>query len=132
MEVWVKAKLVGITILAAALVAPFLAAQTDPVNGTWSGGWTPKGGVRDAVTVELRLDSTAVLKGKFLTPVPMEFSNATYSPKTGSVVLEANDPKSGKHYKVDGRITGTELKGTLMAGDVTGELLLIKWTFSPR
>ena len=38
-----------------------LAADTtqDQLNGTWSGSWIPEGGVRDAMTIELRSDETA-------------------------------------------------------------------------
>src|SRR5262245_17625721 len=107
------------------------AAQTTQVSGTWSGSWVPKGGVRDAVTVELKQDAGS-LSGKFLTPVPMDFSKASFNAKTGIVAFEAVDGKSGKLYKVNGKIEGTELKGTLAVGDVMGDVQLIKWTYVPR
>jgi hypothetical protein len=48
------------------------------------------------------------------------------------ITIEAMDEKTGKHYKVDGKIQGTELKGMLGIDNVKAELLLIKWTYVPR
>ena len=118
--------------LAAALLTPSLAAETNDLKGTWSGNWTPKGGIPDAVTVELKQDEKGNLTGKFLTPAPMDFSKASFNSKTSTVVLEAVDPKSGKHYTLEAKVKGTELNGTLAANDVKGDLRLIKWTFFPR
>jgi hypothetical protein len=44
----------------------------------------------------------------------------------------ATDPKTGKVYQIDGRLSGNEIKGTVTAGDVKGDVLLIKWTYVPR
>jgi hypothetical protein len=109
-------------------------AQTEPtaINGTWSGNWTPKGGVPDAVTVELRRNDKGVLTGKFLTPAPMEFSKASFNAATGVVSFEATDEKSGRRYTLSGKVKGTELTGTLGAGETSGEIRLIKWTFFGR
>src|SRR5688572_21068423 len=109
------------------------AAQEDSVlNGTWSGSWIPKGGVRDAVTVELRQESAGKLVAKFLSPVPMDLNKTSFNAKTGMLLLEGVDAKSGKAYKLNAKVQGTELKGSLDAGDVSGELHLIKWTYVPR
>jgi hypothetical protein len=114
----------------ALFLAPVFAAET-AINGTWSGNWTPKGGVPDAVTVELRQES-GKFTGKFLTPAPMDFTKATYVAATGVVTFEAMDTKSGKTYKLQGKVKGTELTGTLTAGETEGEIRLIKWTFFGR
>ncbi len=114
------------------LLATVAAADLPAINGTWSGNWTPKGGVPDAVTVELRRDAAGNLMGKFLTPVPMDFSKASFNPTTGIVRFEAADAKSGKQYKLEGKLKGTELIGTLAADDTAGEVRLIKWTFFGR
>jgi len=108
-----------------------LSIDLETLKGTWSGSWTPKGGVIDAVTVEFH-EENGKLVGSFRTPVPMNYSKAEYDSKTGKVTLEATDPKSGKLYKVDGKLNNFEIKGTLTAGDVTGDVLLIKWTYVPR
>jgi hypothetical protein len=126
-----KATLGSLLILVAMLAVPAAAADIGDLTGTWSGSWVPKGGVMDALTVEIRQEN-GKLTGKFLTPIPMDFSNVTFNAKTDSVVLEAADPKSGKRYKIDAKISGKELRGSLVAGDATGELLLIKWTYIPR
>src|SRR5438477_11883052 len=118
-----KAKLLGCLFIAVILLAPSVAAAAGVLNGTWSGNWTPKGGVPDAVTVELRQDDSGTLTGKFVNPPTMDFSKASFIPKTGTILLEAAD-QSGKHYKLEGKVEGTELKGTLGAGEVTGELRL--------
>ena len=123
-----KTILVSLLTLSA-LPAPAAAADKTEINGTWSGNWTPKGGVPDAVTVELRRDVGGNLTGKFLTPAPMEFSKASFNPLTGVIAFEATDEKSAKHYKLDGKVKGTELIGTLGTNDTAGEIRLIKWTF---
>jgi hypothetical protein len=94
--------------------------------------WTPQGGIPDAVTVEFTREPSGKLAGKFLTPTPMEFRHVSFDPKTHIVSLEAMDEKSGKHYRIDGKIRGTELKGTLGIDNVKGDLLLIKWTYFGR
>ena len=99
------------------------------LNGTWSGNWTPKGGIPEAMTVEIKQESDSRLTGKFVTPVKADFTNTSFNPKTHALLLEAVDEKSGKRYKVTGKIEGTELTGTLNAGNTTGDLRLIKWTF---
>jgi len=110
------------------LLAPALAEPTE-INGTWSGNWTPKGGVPDSITVELRRDTSGKLTGKFLTPTAMEFSKASFNPATGVVSFEATDQKSGKLYKLDGKVKGTEITGTFGTPETTGDIRLIKWTF---
>ena len=114
------------------LMATASAADLAAINGTWSGNWTPKGGVLDAVTVELRSDAAGNITGKFLTPVPMDFSKASINRTTGVVTFEAKDEKSGKQYKLEGKLKGPELIGTLGANDTVGEVRLIKWTFFGR
>ena len=114
------------------LLAIVAAADLPAINGTWSGNWTPKGDVPDAVTVELRRDTTGNLTGKFLTPAPMDFNKASFNPTAGIIRFEAADAKSGKHYKLEGKLKGTELIGTLTAGDTWGVVRLIKWTFFGR
>jgi hypothetical protein len=99
------------------------------ISGTWSGNWTPKGGRPDAVTIELKLDDGGKLTGKFRTPVPMDFSEASFNPKTRVVTFEAMDEKSGKRYGVEGKLQGTEITGTMGVNDTKGEVRLIKWTF---
>ena len=114
------------------MLAPAPAGDISDMKGTWSGNWTPKGGLPDAITVELRPDGSGKLTGKFLTPMPMDFSKASFNPTTQAVMFEASDSRSGKLYKLEGKVKGTELTGTLATNDTTGEVRLIKWTFFAR
>ena len=126
-----KAKL-SVLVIVAMFVALPAASETLEISGTWSGNWITQGGVWNAVTVQFVQPDSGKLTGKFLTPVPMDFKKVSFDPKTGKILLEAVDESSGKNYKLDGKFQGTELKGTLSANEMTGELLLIKWTYVPR
>jgi hypothetical protein len=127
-----KTTLLGFLVVALTMIPTLShAADVSELNGTWSGSWLPKGGVVDAVTVEIRQED-GKLTGRFRTPQEMTFSTATFDSKTGNVVLEATDSKSGKHYKINGKLDKLEIKGTLAAGETTGDVLLIKWTYVPR
>ena len=123
-----------LAISAAMFFAASLTADTihDQLNGTWSGSWIPKGGVRDAMTIELKYDENGRLTGRFVTPTSMNFGKATFNPKTRLLSAEALDATSGKQYRLNAKVEGTEIKGTAAAGDVNGEINLIKWTYVPR
>jgi len=118
------------------LWAPCLAANPntiqDQLNGTWSGGWIPEGGGRDAMTIELRYDASGKLGGRFVTPTSMNFTKATFNARTRSLLLEAADPASGKQYKLNAKLEGTEIKGTVAVDNQGGKVDLIKWTYVPR
>ena len=73
----------SILLLALGAFAPILTADSGPLNGTWSGNWTPTGGVPDAITIEIRQDTAGTLTGKFVNPVSMEFSKTRFNAKTG-------------------------------------------------
>ena len=126
-----KATLSVLVILAMFVSWPAI-AETVEVSGTWSGNWVTQGGEWNAVTVQFVQQDSGKLTGKFLTPIQMDFKKLTYDAKTGKILLEAVDAASGKNYKLDAKFQGTELKGTLTANEVTGEVLLIKWTYVPR
>ena len=124
--------ILSIFAILAVFVALPAASETVEISGTWSGNWVTQGGVWNAVTVQFVQQDSGKLTGKFLTPVQMDFKKVSFDPKTGKILLEAVDETSGKNYKLDGKFQGTELKGTLSANEMTGELLLIKWTYVPR
>jgi hypothetical protein len=102
-------------IAGAMLFATSLSANTmeDQLNGTWSGSFIPASGVRDSMTIEIKHDDRGTLAGRF-------------------VSLEATDAASGKQYKVQAKVEGTEIKGTVTAGNESGSIDLIKWTYVPR
>ncbi|HEX4999330.1 MAG TPA: hypothetical protein VFY29_13970 [Terriglobia bacterium] len=120
-----------IFVVALALEPAAFGAASIEIAGKWSGGWTPEGGVRDSVTVEFDQENGKVT-GRFVTPQSMPFTMVSVNLNSGAVSLEAKDAKSGKLYRIEGKVEGTELKGTLKAGDVQGQIRLIKWTYVPR
>jgi hypothetical protein len=118
-------------LLAAALGVLPAAADQSSLTGTWSGDWTPKDQFR-AITIELKqADAAGAVTGRFVAPFEAEFERASVT-KTGMVKAEATDKKSGTRYTLEGKVQGTEIRGTLNAGDLSGDLLLIKWTFFGR
>ena len=129
-----KTRFLFIAISAALMLAATLAADTihDQLNGTWSGSWIPEGGIRDAMTIELRYDESGKLAGRFVTPASMDFTKATFNARTRLLSVEAMDAKSGKQYRLNARVQGTEIKGTLTAGAENSQIDLIKWTYVPR
>ena len=127
-----RATITCFIFVAGILLAPFVAAETGTLSGTWSGNWTPKGGVQDAVTIELKQDASGMLSGRFVNPIQIDFSKASFVARTGTITLEATDNNTSKHYKIDGKVEGNEIKGTLAIGETSGELRLIKWTFFGR
>jgi hypothetical protein len=135
MEVPLKATTILTMVFAVTLFMTVSAAaqapSVDSLVGTWSGSWVPPGGVRDAITVEIKHEG-GKLSGRFLTPSAMNFSKADFNSKTRTVVLEAADTAAGKHYKIEAKVQGTELTGSLTANEQRGELHLIKWTYVPR
>ena len=62
----------------------------------------------------------------------MNFTKATFNAKTRLLSLEATDSTSGKQYRLNAKVQGTEIKGTMTAGTETGQIDLIKWTYVPR
>jgi hypothetical protein len=128
-----KATVMVFAISAAILLATSLSADTmqDQLNGTWSGTWIPSGGVRDAMTIEIKHDDGGKLTGRFVSPVSMNFVMAAFDTRTHSLLLEGTDTASGKQYKVTAKVEGTEIKGTVTAGNETGSIDLIKWTYVP-
>jgi hypothetical protein len=124
-------KWLSFAVLIIALLAPCLAADgTSALEGTWSGDWTPKGGIATAVTVTITPEAHGKLTGRFLSPVRMEIASAAYNPKTHGNTIDALDESSGATYKLVGKVSGTDITGTIDVGNRTGHVLLIKWTYT--
>ncbi len=70
--------------------------------------------------------------GKFVTPTAVNFTKTTFNPKTHVVSIEAFDAATGKQYKLNGKVEGTEINGTVTVDNQTGPARLIKWTYVPR
>jgi len=120
---------------AAMLIAPSLAANPGSIHeqltGTWSGGWMPEGGGRDAMTIEIQMSDSGKITGRFLTPVTASFSTATFNTKTHELTIEATDPATNKTYKLNAKVEGTEIRGSWTTGNSTAAVDLIKWTYVP-
>jgi hypothetical protein len=129
-------KRVLLILLSATLFAPSLAGNSDKLHdqllGTWSGAWIPEGGIRDAMTIELKREDSGKLTGRFITPTPLNFNKVAFNSKTRVLTLEATDTTAGKQYRLNAKVEGTEMKGNVIAGDHRGEVSLIKWTYIPR
>jgi hypothetical protein len=129
----IKAALAVLFLASVFVPSSFAFEESGQLNGTWSGEWKPKTGNIDDVTIELQQEgSNGALNGKFLSPAPMPFTHAAFDAKTHIVHLEAMQPKTGKLYKIEARLNRTELNGKLTVDNVSGDLLLIKWTFFPH
>lgn len=101
-------------------------AQSNPLRGTWSGSWTPDGGVRDAVTVRFEVID-GKLTGEIVNPENVDFENIEFDASDLSLVAEAGD------FRIEARIEEeTRLNGTLDKGSTHGEMRLTKWTYVPR
>ena len=117
------------TLLVSSLAANSIKFQ-EQLIGTWSGSWIP-GGTYDAMTIELKRDESGKMTGRFLNPSPMNFSKVTFNSGTRTLLLEATDAASGKKYTLNGKLEGTEIKGTVASDTERGPVDLIKWTYVP-
>ena len=89
-----KATFMLLAISAMLLAPALMTAETihDQLNGTWSGSWIPEGGVRNAMTIELKYEESGKLSGRFVSPVSMNFTKATFN--GSDVSIEALVPES--------------------------------------
>ena len=86
--------------------------SADPLSGTWKGDWGPPATDRNQVTLELKLDGTAISgtvnPGADAVPVKGTFN-------AGAVTMEADvKGRDGKpvHYTIEGKVDGTTMTGT--------------------
>ena len=96
----------------AATDAPAADASADPLSGTWKGDWGPSATDRNQVTLDLKLDGTAISgtvnPGADAVPVKGTFN-------AGAVTMEADvKGRDGKpvHYTIEGKVDGTTMTGT--------------------
>src|SRR5689334_1747603 len=112
-------------LLSVALLPASFLANTDKfpeqLVGTWSGGWMPEGGIRDAMTIELKRDENGKLNGSFVTPSPFKFNKTAFNSKTRTLTVEAFDEKSGKAYTLNAKVEGNEINGSLNVGQQSGK-----------
>ncbi len=122
-------------LLSLSLLSLTVVANTEKLEaqlaGTWSGGWVPEGGIRDAMTIELKRDESGKWTGRFVTPSPVPFNKVTFNSKTRTLNLEALDPTSGKSYTLSAKVEGNEINGSFAIDKQSGKVNLIKWTYVP-
>jgi hypothetical protein len=90
-------------------------ASADPLTGTWKGDWGPSASDRNQVTVELKLDGTALTGTVNPGPNAVPLTKGSFNKDTGMVTMEA-DAKGhdGKtvHYTIEGKVDGTTMSGS--------------------
>jgi len=122
-------------LLSLSLLPLTLVANTEKLDaqlaGTWSGAWVPEGGIRDAMTIELKRAESGKLSGRFVTPYPIPFNKIVFNSKTRTLNVEAVDATSGKAYTLNARVEGNEISGSFAIDKQSGKVNLIKWTYVP-
>ena len=89
-------------------------ASADPLTGTWKGDWGPSASDRNQVTVDLKLDGTAVTGTVNQGPnaIPLKGS---FNKDTSTVTMEADAKGHGGeaiHYTIEGKVDGTTMSGS--------------------
>jgi len=124
-----------ICLLACLAVAiPILAQQrsgADPVTGTWSGDWGPNQADRNQVTVDLKLEGTAVtgvVKTTNRPEVPLSKGTFDATARTVKMEAEAKNPRSGANVKyiIEGKLEGNTLTGSWNHDTTKGDFKLTK------
>ena len=114
---------------AATDAAPAPDASADPLSGTWKGDWGPSANDRNPVTVELKLDGTAVTGTVNPGDNAVALTKGEFNKETSAVMMEA-DAKGhdGKavHYVIEGKVEGATMTGTWNHGDKKGDFKLTK------
>jgi len=127
-----SSRLLTVICVSVGLWVPGATAQSmDDLRGTWSGDWILDSGPRDRVTVEFRREGD-VLTGKLLNPEQFDLTRVEFEESTGALVAEGTDPESHTTYRMEARVEGTRLNGTMISGSGSGEMKLTKWTYVPR
>jgi len=124
-----------ICLLACLAVAIQMLAQqrsgTDPVTGTWSGDWGPNQADRNQVTVDLKLEGTAVtgvVKTTNRPEVPLSKGTFDATARTVKMEAEAKNPRSGANVKyiIEGKLEGNTLTGSWNHDTTKGDFKLTK------
>jgi len=124
-----------ICLLACLAVAiPMLAQQrsgADPVTGTWSGDWGPNQADRNQVTVDLKLEGTAVtgvVKTTNRPEVPLSKGTFDATARTVKMEAEAKNQRSGANVKyiIEGKLEGNTLTGSWNHDTTKGDFKLTK------
>ena len=104
-------------------------ASADPLTGTWKGDWGPSATHRNPVTLDLKLDGTALTGSVNPGPDAIPLTKASFNKDTGMVTMEA-DAKGhdGKtvHYTIEGKVEGATMSGSWNHDDKKGDFKITK------
>lgn len=90
-------------------------ATDNPLGGTWSGDWGPSPEHRNAVTLDLDWNGTALTGTVNPGPNEIALTNTSFDPATGRVTMEAsatNFRGEAVHYMIDGQLDGDSMTGS--------------------
>ena len=125
---FMKASVVGLVCLALLLSASSVAAQSDPLTGTWTGDWGPTATHRNAVIVELNWDGTNLTGTVNPGPQAIELAVASFDAATGMVKMEAEAAgrRGTVHFMIEGKLEGSEMAGSWNHDNTAGDFKIIK------
>ena len=104
-------------------------APSDPLTGMWSGDWGPSAQDRNPVMLELMWDGANLSGTVNPGPDAVELSTASFSPDTGTIMMEADAEGRGGgmiHYTIEGMVEGNTMTGSWSHDDVEGDFAITK------
>ena len=104
-------------------------ASADPLSGTWTGDWGPSENDRNAVTLDLKWDGTALTGTVNPGADAVPLTKASFAQDTGMIMMEADaKTRDGKtvHYMIEGRVEGAMMSGSWNNADRKGDFKLTK------
>lgn len=104
-------------------------ASADPLSGTWKGDWGPSASDRNPVTLDLKLDGTALTGTVNPGANAVPLTKGSFTRETGVVTMEA-DAKghdgAAIHYTIEGKVEGSTMTGTWNHGEKKGDFKITK------
>lgn len=106
-------------------VAP-LAAQGDPVTGTWTGDIGLDLANRFPLKFELKFDGATTLSGTVTSPAPATFKTGTFDATTGAMRIELARTDGGASFVLEGTAISGIVTGKVSDGTRTGSFRLAR------
>jgi hypothetical protein len=104
-------------------------ASADPLSGTWKGDWGPSEKDRNAVTLDLKWDGTALTGTVNPGPDAVPLTKGSFAKDTGMIMMEADaKTQAGKmvHYMIEGKVEGSTMSGSWNNPERKGDFKLTK------
>jgi len=115
--------LVATTLLGG--LAP-LAAQSDPVTGTWTGDIGLDLVNRFPLKLALKLDGAALLTGAVTSPTPAAFKSGSFDGTTGAIKIELTPTDGGVPFILEGTAIAGVATGRVSDGTRTGSFRIAR------